>query len=168
MSEIRPKFRSANDVFDSEKIFTDPGSPIQPVYAEKIDPDTLEPSFVKVGEEDLDELHRRDLDGCDINMLAKRYFLGDIACVEKMANVFYGDTTQMPKDSLEAANQMLFARQSFDLLPIDLKEKFGNNYLKWLAAVDSMDKDTLVRSGLGRFAADEPTSAPVEPKGDVE
>lgn len=151
MSEIRPKFITAYTL--SEALFepTNPGSPIQEVYAEQIDSITKEPKFVKVGERDLDELHQRDLEGTDINILAKRYFSGDLGAIEQMADVMYGDSSILPSDSLEAANLMLFARQAFDNLPLDEKDRFHGNYLEWVDKVSSLDKVTLENAGLAKF-----------------
>lgn len=166
-SELRPHFRNAINFREFEFEPTNPGSETEPVYAEKVDETTFEKCLVKVDERDLVELHQRDLNDTDVNILARRFMLGDVSAITRVADVFYGDSTQLPKDSLSAANYMIFLRQSFDALPIEVKSEFDNNFLKWADKVDKLDPQTLEKSGLAKFVQSASSDVAAAPEGVV-
>ena len=148
-SDIRPKFSSSINYLDREKLYTDPGVEEEDVFVMKINEITREEELVPTGQKrNLVDLHQADFESVDINTLMKRYQVGDMNAIMQIENVFFGDSTTMPLDSLEAANKILASRQMFDNLPLEVKQSFDNNYLKWMDKVDKLDPDTLIKSGL--------------------
>lgn len=165
-SDIRPKFLTSVTHFDRDPIYTDPGVTEESEMVERINPNTLEPEYVPTGKvRNLVDLHQQDAESCDINLLMKRYQIGDINAIRQIEEVFYGDSTEYPTDSLTAANLVLAAQQMFDMLPLDVKQSFDNNYQKWMAKVQANDMDTLVKSGLAHHLDAHIIDKP-EPKGD--
>lgn len=65
-------------------------------------------------------------DSCDINLLMKRFALGDTEALNVNTG-FYLDTTKMPTNIHEVYAMGLAADQYFEGLPVELKEKFDNS-----------------------------------------
>lgn len=166
-SDLRPVFHNAINYFDRDPIYTDPGNVEEDVYVERINEITREPEYVPTGQKrNLVDLHQADFESVDINTLMKRYQVGDLNAIRQIENVFYGDATQMPFDALDAANMVLASRQMFDNLPLEVKQSFDNNYLKWMDGVNKLDPDVLVKSGLAHMIPK--PSEPKESVGDPE
>lgn len=166
-TDLRPKFDSAVTFYEREKFYTDPGNEEEEDYIERINEVTREPEYVPTGHKrNLVDLHQADFDSVDINTLMKRYQVGDLNAIRHIEQVFYGDSTELPIDALDAANMVLASRQMFDNLPLEVKQKFDNNYLKWMDGVNKLDPDVLQLSGLAHMIPK--PSEPKESEGDPE
>lgn len=78
-------------------------------------------------------------DECEVKIIVARALAGDPEAIMRVNGTrkTYGDTTQIPKTLLEAKQMIIDAENSFYKLPKELREQFGNNIDKFLAAADA-------------------------------
>lgn len=127
-----PKFRTS---FDRREIKSTPGNPIKTLYG---------PIFDSQGRLHLKETGRHDLyaeiqshaDSVDIHVLLQRYAAGDPGALARVQGA-YGDFTQMPSTFAEALNTIIAAEQYFNGLPVDVRAKFGHDFNRFIASMDS-------------------------------
>lgn len=101
----------------------------------------------EVGDVQLREVGKHDLyaeiqshrDSVDIHVLMQRYADGDTAALSRVQGL-YADITEMPKTYAELLNTVMAGQQAFDQLPIEVKERFGNDFGHWMALMDSPDE----------------------------
>lgn len=133
------------------------GSPYKTIYA---------PVVNKDGTIDLKEKEKECLydyiqsfkDSCDINVLVKRYQMGDTAALMR-GQTFFGDVTEMPKTFAEMLNVMVQGQNFFENLPAEVKEKFGNSFYQFAAAIDIESPEALELLGLKKMES-APEAAP--------
>lgn len=71
----------------------------------------------------------------DINVLINRVEAGDLsAFVEKAV---FGDFTELPMHPAEMYNTVINAEREFNRLPVEVKEKFQNDFKVWFADLGS-------------------------------
>lgn len=119
------------EILDEKYPFaSDPGNRYEPVYTPDIQPDgTVE--LVQTGVEDLWELHNAARDSCDVNVLAQKFLEGDADAFNR-ANPMFLDLLGAPKTLAEAYAINFRAQHAFELLPADVKERFGNSFMQFL------------------------------------
>lgn len=96
------------------------------------------PKFKKDGTWVLEETGKSNLyaeiqshaESCDINNIVRRYAMGEVDVLQRVQGAF-GDFTQFPKNLAEQLNAINDAKAQFDSLPIEIKEKFGQNYVQF-------------------------------------
>ena len=61
--------------------------------------------------------------------------MGDINAIAKIKNVRdnYGDTTKIPSNLMEAQQMIIDAKKAFDQLPKEIRQKFNNNAMEFMA-----------------------------------
>lgn len=92
------------------------------------------------------QMHKQDT---DIYNIIERYLGGDISKLDSnvinRGNAFYGDVSSMPDNINDFANYMNDLKRNFDLLPVDVKQKFDNSFMKFGNAVfDSSFVDVIM------------------------
>lgn len=122
-------------VSDPNSFVTDPGSRYHIIYDPVVKPDgtiVLEES----GKDDIQEFIDSFRDQTDMTFILKRMALGDLSVLTQKTPM-YGDFTNMPKTYAEALQLVMDAEKQFMLLPLDVRNKFDNDYRKWFATSGS-------------------------------
>ena len=123
-------------------IYTDPGCGDVPIYSPSVDNDghiILE----EIGTKNLPEYIDSFRESCDINNLVARFNAGDVTALSRAQGAFF-DATQLPHTYAEMLNTVINAEQTFNSLPIDIREKFDNSYVKWLSMMDDAEQFALM------------------------
>lgn len=114
-----------------EKFVSEPGDRYRPIYTSQINDDgTLD--LVQTGVEDLQEIYNSQRDTCDVSILAERFLAGDESALHRSNPVFL-DLLGMPKTLMEAYQLQQRAADAFDTLPVEVREKFGQDFGRFLA-----------------------------------
>lgn len=118
-------------VSDPSSFVTDPGSDIHVIYSGKLCPDG-QIRLTESGKESISEKINAEKMFTDISYIRSRLALGDTSVIRPASSVMYGDLTKAPKTLADNLQIFINARSSFDNLPLETRNKFDNNYLKWL------------------------------------
>lgn len=114
-----------NKIEDRVRTYSNPGSMIRDILAPKLDSKGNR-IIVKKDQENLYASIQSYADQCDINYILTRYMDGDETVLLKKVGEFM-DTTNIPDNISDLFNLTVEANDIFNHLPIDVKEKFGNN-----------------------------------------
>lgn len=115
---------------DFKEFVSNPGDRYRTVFEPCIDDDgliTLKP----IDKVDYYEKIQADKQLCDINYLLQRYAAGDTSVFDQR-ETYFADVTKAPKSLAEAYEIMFKAEHYFEQLPVAVKEKFDNNYYRFL------------------------------------
>lgn len=107
----------------------------------------IEPEFSKVtengetfikktGEFDYQEYLNIPREESEVYTAINKFVAGDVSVLEN-ARGFYGDVRNFPKTLHEAQNLSIKARNDFDSLPLEIRQKFNNNVDYFVAQLDS-------------------------------
>ena len=119
------------------RLHTEPGSPVKIVYQANYDARgnlRIEES----GQEDLYGYIQSHRDSVDIHVILKRFAAGEVDVLSQVQG-FYADCADMPSTYAEVLNAVLAGERTFNSLPADVKQQFGNSFSHWLASFDSPD-----------------------------
>lgn len=107
-----------------------PGNIMEPQYKERYD-ENGEAYLEQVGEINTYEKIQSYRDEVDPMSILARYEAGDTTV---MANPgWYIDTSKLPANYIEWRNLMKEQKEKFNALPLEIKNKFGNNFDNWAA-----------------------------------
>lgn len=129
------KFRTQYD--PSPRVVANPGSPIKTLYSPVFNKDGIM-SLKESGEHDLYAEIQSHADSVDIHVLLQRFASGDVGALSRIQGA-YGDFTQMPQTFAEALNTFIAAEQYFLGLPVEVRDRFGQDFHQFLASMDSPD-----------------------------
>lgn len=102
---------------------------------------SVDGELVESGTEDVYDSIQKAAQGIRLEDLIRRARNGDPDAIPQPLDS-YGDISHMPKDLLEAHGMLLDYRSKFNSLPVTLKNKYGNDFKKFLEAVgDGSIKD---------------------------
>lgn len=110
------------------------GDPMHPVRAPIVQCDGKIKLEV-TGYEDTDEIIHSYASSCSLEAILARFANGDTSALNRYAGI-YADVTDYPKNLAEAHQQLINAENAFNALPIDVKQKFGNDWRVWLSNAD--------------------------------
>lgn len=114
-----------------ERYYTNPGTPVKINKIPKIDKDgTI--TLIDGEKTNFQEYIESFRDETDIEQIIYRFINGDPSALSK-AQGFYGDMKGMPKDYAEVLNLVYDGQRVFENMPVDVKEKFGNDFNQWFA-----------------------------------
>lgn len=119
------------------RLYTEPGSPVKTVYQANYDVSGVL-QIEAVGEEDLYGYIQSHRDSVDIHVILKRFAAGEQDVLSQVQG-FYADASDMPSTYAEVLNAVLAGERTFDSLPAEVKQRFGNSFSHWLASFDSPD-----------------------------
>ena len=122
-------------ISDHKRFISNPGSPFKFIYSPKVNKDGSIDLVVKE-KTSLYDYIQSFKDSCDINVLIRRYQQGDTAALMR-AQTMYGDFTEMPKTYAEFLQVAIDGENYFDTLPPEVRQKFDNNFAKFVAAIGS-------------------------------
>lgn len=124
-------------VSDPNSFVTDPGDPIHIIYSPKL-LDDGSVQLVESGIETVQDIIDSYKDSCDMSIILKHLEQGDTSVLSQKVPM-YGDFTQFPKTYAEALQRVIDAQNDFDRLPLDVRNSFENDYMRWLASAGSED-----------------------------
>lgn len=80
-------------------------------------------------------------DSCDINVLLKRFTAGDQDVIQRMSHQYgdFLDLAELPDNFNDMMAIVDDGKNTFDKLPIEIKNKFNNNYNEFFKDVGSDD-----------------------------
>lgn len=121
------------------------GDPIKQLYQPHIHDDG---SFelVEAGTADLYMEIQSHKDSVDIHVILDRFARGDVDALQRLQGN-YMDITQMPTSYAELLNTVIQGESEFAKLPLDIRDKFGHSYHRWIAGMDNMP-DWMAKMGM--------------------
>ena len=128
-----PAFRSQYQARAEQRYHASVGSPEVQQYRPMYDSDgvlQLEPTVTH----DLYAEIQSYAASCDLQYIINRYFNGDASALSRVQGV-YADLTGMPDSIHGVYNLMQQARADFGALPAEIKDKFGNDVMRFLASL---------------------------------
>lgn len=76
----------------------------------------------------------------DINSIIARASNGDFSGFENgRGDGIFGDFTEMPSSYFEVLNTVIEGKHAFERLPLEVKEKFDNDFNKWFISAGEND-----------------------------
>lgn len=124
-------------VSDPKDFVTNPGNDEKVIYSSKVLDDgsiILTPS----GKQNVKEYINSFVDQTDIAYIIRQLQLGDTSVLNSRTPM-YDDFTGAPKDLRQAMQIMLDGERAFYDLPLDTRQKFDNDFRKWLVSAGSDD-----------------------------
>ena len=125
-------------ISDPSKFITNPGSDDHILYESKLLP-SGEVRLTPNGKESISEKINAEKEFTDIRYICQRLSMGDTSVVRPSSSLIYADLSSAPKTLAESLQIFINARSSFDSLDLETKNKFDNNYLRWLSDAGSDD-----------------------------
>lgn len=110
---------------------SNPGERFRPVFTTEILKDGSY-ELVQTGVEDLQELYNSQRESCEVSVLVQKFLEGDESALSRGNPVFL-DLLGAPASLMEAYQIQNRAQQAFDLLDPRIRERFDNNFAKFLA-----------------------------------
>lgn len=150
------RFRNMYDT-DFKREFTSPGEEEALIYSPSIDNDGRV-SLEVTGKRNIPEFIDSFRESCDINNIVARFNAGDVSALSRSQGAFF-DATQLPHTYAEMLNTVINAERIFNQLPFEVRERFENNYVKWISTMDDAEKFS-VMMGVSHET--------IEDKGDIE
>lgn len=122
-------------VSDPNKFVTSSGEKFHINYSPKVLPDgRIE--LIESGKEDISEYINSFRDSTDMAFILNRLAMGDTSVLNKSIPT-YGDFTEMPKTYAESLQLVIDSKKKFYELPLDVRNKFDNDYQKWFVTAGS-------------------------------
>lgn len=87
--------------------------------------------LIETGKHSLYDEIQSHKDSVDINKIIRRFEAGEVDVLQKVQGV-YGDFSDVPSNFAELLNTVDRGREMFDSLPIEIKEKFGQNFVAFM------------------------------------
>ena len=130
----------------SYKFVSDPGSPVKPIYHGKV-LSSGEIELVYDGDENIQEYIDSFEEETNIENIITRVNNGEIDLLNSAAGA-YVDTVGMPRTYAEILQTVIDGQRTFEHLPVEIKERFGNDFNQWFAQMgndDFMEKSGFVK-----------------------
>ena len=93
--------------------------------------------LVESGKENLYDYIQSHKESVDIHVIMERFARGDVQALQRRQAMF-ADFTEFPTTYAEMLNAVQLGEQHFMSLPLEVRQRFDNNFAKWLAAMDDM------------------------------
>lgn len=117
------------------KVDTAVGSPVKIEYQLRVVDG--EEKLVETGKSDWYAYIQTHKDSVDIHKILERCaMLDDYSPLMRMPAQFM-DVTQMPKNLAEAHTMIQDAKNFFEQMPVEIKEKYENNYMQFISDIGS-------------------------------
>lgn len=108
------------------------GSGIRIIYSSEVRKDgSIE--IVESGKEDFQAYIQSFLPSTDISYIIASVNAGDVSVLNRVVGS-YGDFTRVPKTYAEFLQLQIDAKNTFDKLPLDVKNKFDNDVNKFMVS----------------------------------
>lgn len=117
---------------DLEKIETCPGDRYHQLYKSKVRHDGVI-ELIPDGTEDIWQKINAEVEKTDMAYILRQMQLGDMSAFTRMPN--YADISEFPTNYQEVLQVMIDRERDFYAMPLDVREKFNNNFYYWLATL---------------------------------
>lgn len=129
-----PQLVSFRTRYDSHpRVIKNPGSPIRDIYSPVFSKDGTMKLEV-TGQENIYEYIQSHAESVDIHVILAQYQNGDLQALQRR-QAMYLDATQLPSNYAQVLQTVMQGEDSFSQLPLSVREKFGHDFGKWLAAM---------------------------------
>lgn len=116
-----------------DHVYSDPGSPVKIEYQLRIVDNSEE--IVETGKSNLYEYIQSHADSVDITKILERCaMIQDYSMLNRMPAAFM-DVSEMPSNLAEAYANVKDAQNFFDRMPIEIKEKYQNNFVEFISDI---------------------------------
>ena len=130
--------------YERERIYQNPGSPIEYDYGFKVDKKG-EKFLVPIGEYNIQDKIDSYLDSCDLRKIIERFKVTGDESILNIRKGFYGDITDMPSNYMDVLNLKIQAEEMFNALSAEDKLKFNNDVDQFLVAIGSDEFKSVVK-----------------------
>lgn len=125
------------------------GSGIVQLYTPKVnEAGILE--LIPDGEHNLYQEIQSHARSTDIDLIVERYYSGDPEALTRVQGTFM-DVSEVPQSFHEAIDLVQRSEREFVTLPPDVRDRFGNDWQQWLAAMGS--EDWITKMQIAQFDA---------------
>ena len=121
---------------ERERYYTEPGNPIQPIYGYEINKYGLK-ELVQIGETNIYEIIQESLEETKIENILNRVAMGDNTVMRP--DGMYADVSEIPKNLIEARQQMQKLENLWNTLDIEIKKKYEMNLDKFISQAGTED-----------------------------
>lgn len=97
-------------------------------------------TLIPDGEDNLYEYIQSFKESCDINNIVARFARGDVDALNRVQGTYF-DAVGMPTTYAELLNTVIAGRELYDSLPLEVKEKFGFSFERWMSSLDQVSPD---------------------------
>lgn len=111
---------------------TCPGSKVHIRYEGQLQ-ENGELKLIEVGRDDIQQMIEADRMKTELSVILDKFNAGDISVLHRY-NPQYADVSGIPRSLIEAQNLLDSLKEDFNLLPIEIKNKFHNDYYKWIGS----------------------------------
>lgn len=125
-----PKFFSAYDT--PQTVACSSGDTDYIDYVEKIDKSTGRSMLLESSRKNIREYVLASFESTKLENLLVRFANGDINALNRVQG-FYDDISSMPTSLVEAHEMLQNAKNEFSSLPLEIREKFGNDVNQFIA-----------------------------------
>ena len=92
----------------------------------------------EVGTEDVYDLIQSHANEVDMDTILRRYKNGDVDVLNKVSG-FYYDISGLSDNPADLLNKLNRAKAEFEELPVEFKEKYGNDFARFICTFDISD-----------------------------
>lgn len=117
-----------------KRFYSEAGSPMKPIFKSELVDGIIE--LTQVGEENLQEYIDSFKDECSMEAILARVASGDMSALQKRQAMF-GDFTDVPRSFAEIMQKVIDGRAYFDSLPLDVRQKYDQNFELWFSQIGS-------------------------------
>lgn len=119
------------------RFITDSGSPEKILYEGMYMKDgTFD--LVEKGIDNLYDYIQSFKDSVDIHVIIKKYMNGDLSAFNQREGV-YADISGIPDNFIDIYNLVEHAKSTFNALPLEVRDKFGNNFVRFAGSVTGLE-----------------------------
>lgn len=101
-------------------------------------------------------------DSVDIHKILERFASGDVDVLSRMQG-FYADFADVPSTYQEVLNAVIAGEETFNSLPVEIKDKFGHSFQRWMMAMGQPDFYDAMGLTHADLTAQTRVGVPVEP-----
>ena len=122
---------------NGQKTYSCPGERYKRLYQGVLGSDSLI-CLEETGRVDFQEEINSHALSCDINYILSRFRNGDDRALTRRQGV-YADFSQMPSTYRDWLDLMIRGQDMFQRLPLDIKQKFGNSFERFVVSAGSKE-----------------------------
>lgn len=142
-------FRTAYTYEENKRVSSCPGDPVKTEYALRVVDGNR--NLVAVGTSSLYDSIQSHADSVDIHKILERCAMAnDYSLLNRMPADFM-DCTSMPKTLAEAHTMIQDAKNYFEKMPVEIKNKFDNNYIEFITSLGSKKFEGIVSEFLQKI-----------------
>ena len=122
------------------RVFCKCGSRYKPLYRARRQENgliELEPT----GKHDIYEEIQSHRESCELTSILRRFANGETDVLSRTQGM-YGDFTTFPKSYAELLNRLIEGKAMFEALPLEERQRFGNDFGLWLQSFDDVSRET--------------------------